>query len=213
MSRHSGVFIAWRDFAPTPVAPLLQAALDCFVARGYHGTTTRELAAAAGLSVPGLYHHVASKQAMLVDLMAVAMTELYERSLAALAEAGGDVLARLQLHVECLVLFHAHRQQLAFLAAAEIRGLEPAARATHIAARDRQQRILDVIVDEGSRAGLFHVANTRVTSRAVVTICTGVAQWYHRDGDLSPEQLAIDYVALAERMLGLVGRNEGVPGG
>ena len=46
-----------------------------------------------------------------------------ERSLAALDEGGDDVVRRLDLLVECLVLFHAHRRDLAFIAVSEIRSL------------------------------------------------------------------------------------------
>jgi len=108
----------------------------------------------------------------------------------------------LRLHIECLVLFHAYRGDLAFIAASEIRALEPEARARHIGLRDRQQRILDGIVEEGVGSGLFRAESPRDTSRALVTMCTGVAQWYRLGGQLSPADLAEDYVLLAQRALG-----------
>ena len=159
------------------------------------------LAAAAGLSVPGLYYHFESKQAMLAKLVEIAMADLHERSVAADAEAGDSIAARLRCHIECLVLFHAHRADLAFVAASETRALEAEARARHIAARDRQQRILDRIVEEGVEMGLFLAENPRDTSRALVTMCTGVAQWYRLGGQLAPADLAREYVLLAQRAL------------
>lgn len=191
----------WKEYGGTIVPPILQAALTCFVEHGYHGTTTRQLASAAGLSVPGLYHHFESKQAMLVKLMEIAMADLYDRSVTALEGAGASLEARLRSHIECLVLFHAYRGDLAFIAASEIRALEPGARARHIASRDRQQRILDSIVEEGVETGLFLAESPRDTSRALVTMCTGVAQWYRLGGQLSPADLAQEYVLLAQRAL------------
>lgn len=192
----------WREYGDSLVPPILQAALTCFVEHGYHGTTTRQLASAAGLSVPGLYHHFESKQAMLVSLIEIAMADLYDRSIAALKEAGESVEARFKSHIECLVLFHAYRSELAFIAATEIRALEPEARARHIASRDRQQRVLDGIVEEGVQAGLFLAERPSDTSRALVTMCTGVAQWYRLGGQLSPADLAQEYVLLTQRALG-----------
>ncbi|MFH9738797.1 hypothetical protein ACH4MA_13985 [Streptomyces roseolus] len=56
-------------------------------------------------------------------------------------EAGDDVQRRLDMLVECLVLFHAHRRDLAFIAYSEIRSLTGEARGTSIGARDRRQRL------------------------------------------------------------------------
>jgi AcrR family transcriptional regulator len=190
----------WREFEPDHLAPVLAAALRCFVANGYHGTTTRELAAAGGLSVAGLYHHVGSKHELLVAVMDSAMSDLYRRSLAALAEAGDDPVRQLELHVECLVLFHAHRADLAFVAASEIRSLSDSARKRHIAARDRQQRLLESILAAGTTAGEFAVAKPRDTARALETMYTGVAQWYRAGGAMTPGELADFYVALTKKI-------------
>jgi len=45
---------------------LLDAARTAFSRRGYHGTTTAEIAAAAGCSEPTLFKHFGSKQALLM---------------------------------------------------------------------------------------------------------------------------------------------------
>lgn len=98
------------------------------------------------------------------------MADLYDRSVAALEEAGESVQARFRSHIECLVLFHAFRGELAFVAASEIRALEPEARARHIASRDRQQRVLDDIVEEGFEQGFF-VRTARVLLAAPSLLC------------------------------------------
>lgn len=192
----------WRDFTPESLPPLLRAAADCFVESGYHGTTIRQIAARAGLSVPGYYHHYESKQKLLVEIMQSAMEELYARSLAADLEAGSDPARRLAAHIECLALFHAHRGNLAFIASSEIRSLEPEARAAHIARRDRQQHLMDSIVEDGVAAGAFTVAHQHDAVRAIITMCTGISQWYHVGGTLSPADLAVRYVDFGRQMLG-----------
>ncbi|MPZ60521.1 MAG: TetR family transcriptional regulator [Propionibacteriales bacterium] len=192
----------WRLYPPSSLPLILEAALACFVEQGYHGTTIRVIAGRAGLSVPGLYHHYASKQALLVAIVSHAMGELWDRSLAALEEAGDDVVRRFDLLVECLVLFHAHRRELAFIAANEIRSLLGQARADHIAARDRQQRLMDDVVAQAVAQGLFTTPFPREVSRAVITMCTGVAQWYHHGGPLRPDELAREYCTVARMAVG-----------
>ena len=192
----------WRDYSGRELPPVLAAALACFVDQGYHGTTIREVAGRAGLSVPGIYHHYPSKHALLEGIAQRAMADLFRRSVAALEDAGTEVEERFRLLIECLVLFHAHRSEHAFIAASEIRSLRDEARAAHIAARDRQQGLLTDVVNDGVAAGVFTTPFPAESARAVITMCTGVAQWYRTAGELSPEELAARYVVIARAAMG-----------
>lgn len=72
---------------------LLAAALQQFAAQGYHGTSMRQIAEAAGLAVGGIYNHFASKEEILkaviltyhpLTLVAPLLAELEGESLEAL---------------------------------------------------------------------------------------------------------------------------------
>ena len=55
--------------APSQAARrLLEAAAEAFADRGFHATTTRDIAAKAGLSPAGVYVHFASKEDLLYAL-------------------------------------------------------------------------------------------------------------------------------------------------
>lgn len=190
----------WRAYGADDLPPILRATLDCFAAQGYHGTSIREIASRARLSVPGVYHHHRSKQALLVAVMEHAMEDLWWRSRAAAAEAGADPRDRLAAQVECLVLYHARRQDQAFVAWSEIRSLTGEHLAAHIGRRDRQQRVFDGILEDGARRATFRTPWPVETSRAVVTLCTGVAQWFRAGGPLPAETVADRYVVLAQAM-------------
>ncbi|MGA9872404.1 MAG: TetR/AcrR family transcriptional regulator [Rhodococcus sp. (in: high G+C Gram-positive bacteria)] len=191
----------WREYEPSQLPKPLAAALAAFVDQGYHGASIRDIATRAGLSVPGLYHHYPSKQALLVGLTSVAMTELLDRSRSAEAEAGPDPRARFDAVVESLLRFHMFRQQESFIASSEIRSMEPGARAEYIDRRDEQQRQVDRIVAEGVEAGLFRLNNPGDVSRAVVTMCVAVAGWYRADGPLTPDELVARYGEIARNMV------------
>ena len=47
---------------------LLEAAAEAFADRGFHATTTRDIASRAGLSPAGVYVHFASKEELLYQL-------------------------------------------------------------------------------------------------------------------------------------------------
>lgn len=181
---------------------VLAAALAAFVEKGYDGASIREIASRAGLSVPGLYHHYPSKQALLVGLTNAVMRELLDRSHAAVAEAGPTPGERFDAVIESLLRFHMYRREQAFVASRETRSMEPESRKAYIALRDEQQEMLDDIVREGVAAGLFRTPFPEDASRAVVTMCVAVSTWYREDGPLSPDELVERYLAIARSTVG-----------
>lgn len=50
---------------------ILQTALDLFVYRGYHGTSTREISKAAGISSGLMFHYFESKEHVYEELVAI----------------------------------------------------------------------------------------------------------------------------------------------
>ncbi|MFD6344349.1 hypothetical protein ACFWF9_06435 [Streptomyces roseolus] len=84
------------------------------------------------------------------------------------------------------MLFHAHRRDLAFIAYSEIRSLTGEARGTSIGARDRRQRLMDQVVEDGVARRVFTTEYPREVSRAIVTMCTGVSPWYRAEGGTAP---------------------------
>lgn len=191
----------WRRYVHDDLPPILHGALACFVEKGFHGTSIRQIAQRSGLSVPGLYHHYESKHALLVAIMQDAMTDLWERTHMALDEAGDSVLRQLQLYIECLVLFHASRPAVASTTITETRSLNPQSRSHHISLRDRQHKALDDIVDAGIAQGLFGTVHPREATTAVITMCTGVSQWFNPAGELTPTEVAARYQHFATRMV------------
>lgn len=87
---------------------LLEQALRVFARRGFAGASTRELAAAAGISEPILYRHFRSKSA----LFAAVLTLVTQRLLAAL---GAAVAPAPDARTRLLALGHALPEVLARL--------------------------------------------------------------------------------------------------
>ena len=78
---------------------ILTASLELFDENGYHGTTVRQIANRVGVTVPALYYHHANKEAVLVALFEISMSELNTRTEAAEAEAGENPARRFALVV------------------------------------------------------------------------------------------------------------------
>ncbi|GAA1914512.1 hypothetical protein GCM10009737_14840 [Nocardioides lentus] len=186
----------WRRFETLALDPALAGALSSFLEFGYHGATMRTIAERAGLSVPGLYHHYAGKQEMLLAILDLTMTDLLARVTAARAD-GAHPVTRFALVVECLALFHTHRRELGFVGASEMRSLEPAARERVATARRQVQQVVDDEVAAAVGLGAFGTDTPHEAARAVVTMTTALPQWFRADGPTSAEQVAAQYVRFA----------------
>ena len=187
---------SWRDFPDLALDPPLEGALDAFLELGYAGASMREIGRRAGLSVPGLYHHYATKQELLVALLDLTMGDVLSRCVSARAD-GRDAVERFRLLVEALALFHTHRGDLGFIGASEMRSLELSARVRVAAARTEIQRMVDDEVLEAHAQGSFATTWPREAARAVVTMCTALSQWYSVEGPFRSSQIADQYVGFA----------------
>ncbi|WP_099529529.1 TetR/AcrR family transcriptional regulator [Stenotrophomonas maltophilia] len=58
------------------IAQILQAALQCFLAKGFHQTSMRDIAQAAGVSLGNLYNHFPGKEAIILAVAAAESEEL-----------------------------------------------------------------------------------------------------------------------------------------
>jgi AcrR family transcriptional regulator len=193
----------WREYGPLEFSRILDAALQAFSEHGYHGTTTRDLARRTGLSVPGVYHYYPSKQDILFALMNEIIDELLIRSRSALASVPSDPAAQFDALVESLLRFHMYRRAGAMVSTGELRSLEPDNRQRYVAKRDEQQRMLDQVIIDGVRDGVFATPYPKDASRAIASLCVGVASWYRPDGSLSVDALLERYLAIARSIVGI----------
>src|SRR5689334_22341445 len=67
-SGSSGSSDQWPEIQPEAARRLMRAGLESFARRGYHATTTRDIATAAGMSPAALYVHFSSKAALLYEI-------------------------------------------------------------------------------------------------------------------------------------------------
>lgn len=67
---------------------ILEAALQCFLDRGYESTTMAQVSAAAGASIGSLYHHYAGKEDLAVALYSEALVSYHHSWLGAIHDAG-----------------------------------------------------------------------------------------------------------------------------
>lgn len=182
-----------------------RAAIALFKTRGYHGTPVRALARIVRIEAASLYYHFPSKQEILSEIFDRVMDDLLaglERAL----QSGTRPEARLRAAVRFHVLFHTERRDEAFISHSELRSLTGPNLRRIIAKRDRYEAMLRTLLTDGIKSGVFEIGDVRLMTIAILTLCSGVADWYSRRGRLRADTVADAY---ADMVLGLVRRSRG----
>jgi AcrR family transcriptional regulator len=185
----------WEQLPAGPRRLLAQAAAYEFGRRGYHATTTRDIAVHAGMSPAGLYAHYASKAELLFIISRIGHQSVLQQTMAA-ADDIPDGPARLHAIVRAFTMWHAKHHTLARVLQYEIRSLEP----------DHFQIIADIRRQtEGFIADtLEQVTNDpkllRVQTAAILSLGIDTARWFSATKPISADELADGYAELVLRM-------------
>ena len=184
-----------------------KAATALFKTHGYHATPVRALAEVANIEAGSLYYHFPSKQEILFDNLVHTMDTLLE-GLARASETASTPHGRLRAAVRMHVLFHARRQDDAFISHTEIRALSDPNRREIVVKRDLYEKRFRELLRAGVAAGVFHIPDVRLTNIAILTMCSGVADWFLPGGRLDEESVAELYAEMVERLVGYSGPAE-----
>ena len=180
---------------------LIRAAVAAFAEHGYHGTTTRDIASAAGMSPAALYVHHASKEELLYLISLAGHEEL----LALLRQAvdnGANPVAQLRAAIRQFTVFHVAAHESARVVNYELAALAPEHLAEIEGLRGQIVALFEGLVSRGVANGVFDVSHVRLTAVALQSLGIDAARWYRSDG-WTPEQIADVYEVLALRMVGV----------
>lgn len=161
----------------------------------------RAVADEAGIESATIYYHFANKQALLSDIMEGTIKDLTASAKAAIAEVEAPEHA-LRLFIANHAEFHGRHRAEAVIADAEIDALESELRGKVVRLRDDYEGILGSIVTAGISAGKFTTDDPEVTTKAILSMATGVAIWYREGRRIPLPRLADMYGSLALRMVG-----------
>jgi AcrR family transcriptional regulator len=181
-------------------ARILVAACDQFFRFGYHGATTRDIAAAAGMSATALYAHYPSKESMLFKLCVLGTGSALE-TLREAANSGLPPAQRLRSAVYAFAHWHAQNHGLARVAQWDLAALEPTSFQVVASLRREIDQLMRSILIEGVETGAFVVPDLTGVTLAILSLCIDIVRWYPSRRIHVPEEIASTYVALVEAMV------------
>jgi len=172
---------------------ILQEAAHMFREKGYPSANLRELAKRAGIQGGSIYHHFASKQEILFQVMDDTMSDMLAQLNARLegAQTAAEKLRRMMhFHIEYVVT----GSDRTYVTDDELRNLEPVNYQQVVLKRDRYQKTVEDILAAGRTEEGWQVEDPKLYARALIKVCAGVASWYSPTGELSIAQVAEAYI-------------------
>ncbi|MFH8992100.1 TetR/AcrR family transcriptional regulator [Streptomyces sp. NPDC017940] len=192
----------WAEVSPDAARRLLIAAVEAFAERGYHATTTRDIAGRAGMSPAALYIHYKTKEELLHRISRLGHDKALD-ILRSAADGDGTPTERLSAAVRSFVRWHAGHHTTARVVQYELDALGAEHRAEIVALRRQSDAAVREIIDDGVRAGEFDVPDVPGTTLAVLSLCIDVARWFNVAGRRTPDEVGATYADLVLRMVGV----------
>jgi AcrR family transcriptional regulator len=174
---------------------ILDAAAQVFRRKGFHGASMSAIAEAVDLQKASLYHHVTSKQEILLELLDRALGLLTEH-IAGIAAQAMPADEKLRQMMQAYLIALADNSDLSSVLLFEHRSLDKKSHARHVPQRDAFERLWRNVIDEGVTAGIFTCSDSGVAIRALMGMMNWTLTWYRPEGDKSIEKIADEYADL-----------------
>lgn len=171
---------------------ILDAAAQVFRQKGFHGASMQDIAKAVSLQKASLYHHVSSKQEILLALLDRALELLLER-ISAISGQDIPVDEKLKQMVRGYLRILAENTDLSSVLLFEHRSLERKQHARHVPNRDKFEGLWRAVLEEGVAAKRFKCDDPALTARAILGIMNWTITWYRPEGSLEIDEIADHY--------------------
>jgi len=180
---------ATRSARPTETqAKIIAAATELFAKQGYHATGVAELGRAVGLGAGALYHHIGSKEELLLTIVRAHLEDVHAFGTRLLAGDGTAVHKLHELAREHMRLV-AHRRTELLVMLRELDSLTGQRRADMLALRDAVEDVWNEVVRRGVEAGELTDLDPMFV-KVVLGAMNYSLFWFQPDGSETPEQMA-----------------------
>lgn len=181
---------------------VVKAASRLFAARGYHGTSMRDLAREVGVLGSSLYSHIDSKEDLLVEVVEIGAA-LFQGAAAGAVARGGNgtelLTALVRGHID-VVLDHLDEART-FLY--EANALDTEHRQRVVAARDEYEEVFRTALKTGRTDGSFRSdLDPKLGALLILSLLNAVERWYRPEGRLNRRALADTLVDFVTRGIG-----------
>ena len=166
---------------------ILKTAAAAFRRRGYHGASVDEIAGALAMTKGNLYYYFRNKEDILyachdysLNLILAVMDEVRAENIPA-----DEKLHKLIVAFVHLIIDELHSTALTL----DLQALSPPLLRKVIARRDRFDRGLRALIQEGVDEGLFAPADTKLVAFAIMGAVNWIPKWFDPAGAASSDKV------------------------
>lgn len=178
---------------------LIDAAVEAFAEKGFAATTTRDIAARAGMSPAAVYVHHDSKESLLFTVSLEghrSALEVIERA----AASQTDPVERLRTMIYQFSLWHAEHSRVGRIVQYEYHALTPEHRAEVATLRRSIERTMQDALADGVDQGVLDVDDVPGTAFSLLSLGVDLVRWFEPGGSRTGHELATLHAELAIRM-------------
>jgi TetR/AcrR family transcriptional regulator, cholesterol catabolism regulator len=171
---------------------ILDTAAQVFRHKGFHGASMSDIADALKVQKPSLYHHVKSKQEILLALLDRALGMLTDH----MAVISAQVIPpdqKLRQMIRGYLSALADNADLAGVLLFEHRSLDKKTHTRHVPQRDKFEALWRDVLNDGVKSKVFELKDVNLAARALMGVMNWTLTWYQPNGEKSIEQIADDY--------------------
>jgi len=165
---------------------ILHAALRAFRDKGYHATTLGDIADHVGVRKTALYHYFPDKQSILYACHRESLAELDRiiKDTREFTTASEKLAYVIREHVRVMT-DTLEGSPLAF----EVTALPKARQVELIEGRDRYERAVRKIIEQGMKRGEFRAHDAKIAVFAILGAINWIARWYRAEGPVHAPEL------------------------
>lgn len=171
---------------------ILDAAAQVFRQKGFHGASMSDIATTLDVQKASLYHHVTSKQEILLALLDRALIMLTNH-ISVITAQPLPADQKLKLMVRGYLSALAENADLTAVLLFEHRSLDKKSHSRHVPQRDTFEALWRDVLNEGVKSKVFDLKDTGLAVRALMGVMNWTLTWYHPEGGKSIEQIADEY--------------------
>lgn len=170
---------------------ILKSAAAAFRRRGYYGASVDEIAGTLHMTKGNLYHYFKDKESILFACHEYAL-DLLLKMIKKVEESPHPPQERLRRIIISFV--HMMIDELRGTALTmDVQALSPSRRSRIIAKRDRFDRAIRRIIQEGIKSGIFRPADPKLVTFAILGSINWIPYWFDPQGEASSVEIGEEF--------------------
>ncbi len=161
---------------------IIEASIKLFLAKGFAGTTTKELTDAAGVAKGTLYWHFTSKDSILEEILEKFSCELYDPAFEKVDNCQGDFIAKFKVFYRFITEFAREKKDLLLVSSTILGEIAGTGSNAELKMRGIQRRAHDFVktlLDLGQKEGaIARDLDTNIQAHIIIANFVGMhLQW------------------------------------